>query len=58
MRRLCKLVQNVANRGQWDAAGAEVVTGTNLITRLRLLCGCVLARVPGGARPTRADGWQ
>lgn len=52
VRWLCKSVQSTSNSNcsQWDAAGAEVVTGTNLITRLRLPCGCVLARVSGGVR--------
>lgn len=53
VRWLCKSVQSTSNCSQWDAAGAEVVTGTNLITRLRLPCGCVLARVSGGCAPRR-----
>lgn len=59
---LCKSAENIISHGQWDAAGAEVVTCTNLM--MRLLCmGGVLARVYMGVHTllrahARADGQQ
>lgn len=59
---LCKSAQNRISCGQWDAAGAEGLTCTNLMARL-LVGGAVLARVYVGVHTlppayAPADGQQ
>lgn len=58
---LCKSAQDIISCGRWDAAGAEVLTCTNLMVRLG--GGAVLARVYVGVHTlppayAPADGQQ